>query len=227
MADSNNSLFTKVYQELLLHFGPRGWWPGESRLEVILGAILAQAVSWKNVEKAIANIKQAGLMDIMSLSEAEPDYLAELIRPALYHHQKAKKLKAMIAFINENYQGDLASMFAEETDTLRKKLLTIWGIGYETADSILLYAGDKLIFVVDAYTKRIFARLGMVDEKISYQEMQMILHKNVVPEVPVYNEYHALLVSLGNSYCNKRRPKCEECPIAIFCKYYSNLQEKK
>ena len=216
----------EIYHTLLEHFGPRGWWPADSRLEVIIGAVLTQAVAWKNVTRAIDNLKRANLMNINFIIDIDEEDLAQHIKPALYHRQKAKKLKALMTFIATEYNGDLDLMFAESLPILRKKLLGIWGIGPETADSILLYAGDKTVFVVDTYTKRIFNRLGMVDENISYQEMQEYLQKNIPSDLYIYNEYHALLVGLGANYCKKIRPHCSKCPLLNLCKYLTHLQEK-
>ena len=216
----------EIYHTLLEHFGPRGWWPADSPLEVIIGAVLTQAVAWKNVTRAIDNLKRANLMDINIIIDIDEEDLAQHIKPALYHRQKAKKLKALMTFIATEYNGDLDLMFAESLPILRKKLLGIWGIGPETADSILLYAGDKTVFVVDTYTKRIFYRLGMVDENISYQEMQEYLQKNIPSDLYIYNEYHALLVGLGANYCKKSKPRCSQCPLLNLCKYLTHLQEK-
>ncbi|MEN6350651.1 MAG: endonuclease III domain-containing protein [Syntrophomonas sp.] len=216
----------QIYDSLLSHFGPRGWWPGDSRLEIILGAVLTQAVAWKNVEKAIKNLKQANLLSIPKLLNMDEEELAEFIRPALYHRQKARKINKMLVFIHENYKGDLDLMLSQPTNSLREKLLTLWGIGPETADSILLYAGNHKIFVVDAYTKRVFTRLDMVDEDVAYNEMQVFMHRYVAPQTQIYNEYHALLVALGANYCLKSKPRCPECPLNDKCKYFKTLQEK-
>jgi endonuclease-3 related protein len=222
----NQELVMQIYHTLLKHFGPRGWWPADSRLEIIIGAVLTQAVAWKNVTLAIDNLKWANLMDINTIVNIDEEDLAQYIKPALYHRQKARKLKTLINFIATEYNGDLDLMFAESLPVLRKKLLATWGIGPETADSILLYAGDKMVFVVDTYTKRIFYRLGMVEENISYQEMQEFLEHYIPPNIYIYNEYHALLVGLGANYCKKSRPRCSKCPVQNLCKYLTHLQEK-
>lgn len=216
----------QIYHTLLEHFGPRGWWPADSRLEVIIGAVLTQAVAWKNVTRAIDNLKRANLMDISTVIEIDEEDLAQCIKPALYHRQKAGKLKALMSFIASEYKGDLDLMFAESLPILRKKLLAVWGIGPETADSILLYAGDKMVFVVDTYTKRIFYRLSMVEENISYQEMQEFLEHYMPPNLYIYNEFHALLVGVGSNYCKKSRPRCNQCPLLSLCKYLTHLQER-
>lgn len=216
----------QIYHTLLEHFGPRGWWPADSRLEVIIGAVLTQAVAWKNVTRAIDNLKSAGLIDINAILNIDVEELAQYIKPALYHRQKARKLKALMSFIATEYDGDLDWLFSESLPILRKKLLGVWGIGPETADSILLYAGDKTVFVVDTYTKRIFYRLGMAEENISYQEMQELLEHHIPPNLYIYNEYHALLVGLGANYCKKSRPHCSQCPLQNLCKYLTHMQEK-
>lgn len=216
---------TQVYTLLFQHYGPRYWWPGESRLEIIVGAILTQAVAWKNVEKAIHNLKMGKVLAFQPLLNMPEEDLALLIKPALYHRQKTKKIKAMINFIANEYNGDLDLMFKSTQSDLREKLLGIWGIGPETADSILLYAGNIPIFVVDAYTIRIFSRLGMVNENISYQQMQNFMHENVELDIYIYNEYHALLVALGADCCRKTRADCRSCPIRSFCKQSLHLQE--
>lgn len=223
---STQDLLMQIYHTLLEHFGPRGWWPGESRLEVIIGAVLTQAVAWKNVTRAIDNLKSAQLIDIAAILSINEEDLAQHIKPALYHRQKARKLKALVTFIAAEYNGDLDVMFSESLPVLRKKLLKVWGIGPETADSILLYAGDKTVFVVDTYTKRIFYRLGMVDENISYQEMQEYVQNNIPLDLYIYNEYHALLVGLGANYCKKSIPRCSQCPLQNLCKYLTHMQEK-
>ncbi|MDD2585299.1 MAG: endonuclease III domain-containing protein [Syntrophomonadaceae bacterium] len=224
--DTYREYLENIYNLLLQHFGPRGWWPGDSQLEIILGAVLTQAVAWKNVEKAIDNLKGADLLNLTRLDAIKEDDLADLIKPALYHRQKAKKIKILITFIYSEYEGDLNVMFKSPLEELRVKLLSVWGIGPETADSILLYAGNYKIFVIDAYTLRIFYRLGLCKEDTAYSEMQDFMHKYVIPEVRIYNEYHALLVALGANYCSKSRPRCNNCPLAKYCKYLSTLQEK-
>ena len=210
-------MLRQIYEALLGHFGPRGWWPGESRLEIIIGAVLTQAVAWRNVKRAIDNLKSARLIDINALLDVDQEILAEQIRPALYHRQKSKKLKALMAYIADKYDGDLDLMFQEPLPKLREELLAVWGIGPETADSILLYAGDKLIFVVDAYTIRIFSRLGWVEDKCSYEKMQGLMQRHLPADTQTYNEYHALLVALGANYCKKRKAFCQECPLAEYC----------
>ncbi len=215
----------EIYEALLNYFGPRGWWPGETRLEIMVGAVLTQAVAWKNVTRAIDNLKADGLLDLQKLVEVPEEVLAETIRPALYHRQKAKKIKALVGYIVERYSGNLDEMFIQPLPELRQELLVIWGIGPETADSILLYAGNKNIFVIDAYTRRIFSRLGLVSEKISYHDLQQFMQERIPSDTKLYNEYHALLVGLGAHLCKKENPGCPACPLGKWCNYFLNLQE--
>lgn len=207
----------EIYQRLSEHFGPRGWWPGESRLEIVLGAILTQAVSWKNVEKAIRALKEAELLDFSALLSLAEEDLAALIKPTLYHRQKARRLKILLGYIAEKHNGDFDLMFGRPFPELRAELLNLWGIGPETADSILLYAGNYPVFVVDAYTIRIFSRLGWVEEKCSYEKMQGLMQEYLPLNTRLYNEYHALLVALGANYCKKKRALCCECPLSGSC----------
>lgn len=223
--NANQNLIIDLYQRLLLNFGPQGWWPGDTQEEIILGAILTQAVSWSNVEKAINNLKNHSLLNFAALAQAEDEQILPLIKPALYHRQKLRKIRAFLKFLQQEYAGSLEQMWTEDLAILRTKLLNVWGIGPETADSILLYAGEKAIFVVDAYTKRIFSRLGMVNEEISYHDLQYFLEQNTEKDVAIYNEFHALLVALGASCCRKNRPLCPSCPLSGSCKYFRGRQE--
>lgn len=203
----------RFYEELHKKFGPQGWWPGESALECILGAILTQNTSWKNVEKAIDNLKRENLISMEDLSLIHTNELAELIRPSGYYNQKAIKIKNFISFLVEEFAGSLDSMFATERLQLRKKLLSIKGIGPETADSIMLYAGGMPVFVVDAYTWRVLHRHGLVPETTSYGEIQELFTDSLPEDAGVFNEYHALLVKLGKEHCRKREPLCAGCPL--------------
>ena len=212
MGDLTNVL-KDIYNRLYSAFGPQHWWPGESRFEIIVGAVLTQNTNWKNVERAIANLKQAGNLDIQKIYELDIGTLAGLIRPAGYFNIKAKRLKNLIKFIVEGYSADLDRMFSVDTYFLRQQLLEINGLGPETVDSILLYAGNKPIFVVDAYTRRIFSRHSICFEDISYDELQSLIEAHIDRDVSLYNEYHALLVRLGKDYCKKSNPLCNKCPI--------------
>lgn len=217
MNDHRYARVMKIYDALLEHFGPRHWWPGDTRLEIVVGAILTQAVAWKNVKKAIDSLKQNDCLDYTTLLNIDESRLAELIRPALYHRQKAKKIKSMLGFIEDCYQGDLDLMLEKDWKVSREQLLNVWGLGPETVDSILLYAGQHPVFVVDAYTRRIMFRQGLVEEGIDYKGMQEFMTMYSIVGTQLYNEYHALLVGLGARYCRKNRPLCGECPIQGTC----------
>jgi endonuclease-3 related protein len=200
------------YNALLEHYGPQGWWPANTELECILGTILTQNTSWKNVEKAIENLKRENLISIEKLALIPISSLAELIRPSGYFNQKAIKIKNFVNFVMQNYDGNLQKMLEEDTQKLREKLLSIKGIGPETADSILLYAGKKPIFVVDTYTYRILLRHGLIPEETSYGEIQELFMDFLPEDTQLFNEYHALLVKLGKEHCGKK-PICEGCPL--------------
>ncbi len=207
-----------IYNRLLAHFGPRHWWPADTPFEMIVGAILTQNVSWRSASAAIANIKDAGLLSVDGLLASGEEELAALLRPARFHLQKARKLQAFCKVIAEEFRGDLGAFLSQNIHTLRPRLLQIYGIGPETADAIILYAAEKPIFVIDAYTHRIFNRLGYFGEKAKYREMQDFFMKHLPPDVPLYNEYHAQIDALGHNICFKSRPRCEECPVFDLCK---------
>lgn len=207
-----------IYERLLRHNGPRGWWPGETRDEVIIGAILTQSISWRNVTRAIDNLRAATLLSLGALYNAELETIEPLIIPTRYYRQKALKLKAFCHHLYENYEGSLDEMFRIPLDALREELLTLRGIGPETADCILLYAGELPSFPGDAYTKRIFARLGLLKPDATYDEMRRLFMDNLPPEVGLYNDYHAQIDGLGNQYCAPKDPRCGECPIRDLCK---------
>ncbi len=201
-----------VYNTLLEEFGPRNWWPARTRFEVIVGAILTQNTAWKNVEKAILNLQKNRVLSFQGISNINEKNLAELVKPSGYFNQKSKKLKAFVKFATDEYNGSLSSMEKENHGVLRDKLLGVYGIGNETADSILLYAFQKPVFVVDAYTQRIFSRHGFIPENSSYDHTQRFFKKNLPEDVCLYNEYHALIVCVGNRFC-RSRPDCEQCPL--------------
>jgi len=213
--DSLKDILLNAYDRMYQHFGSRHWWPANSTLEIIVGAILTQNTAWANVEKAIENIKAAGGLSIKRLSDIPGEILAEWIRPSGYFNIKTRRLKAIIHFIGERYEGNLEKMASVPLDTLRKELLNIYGIGEETADSILLYAFEKPIFVIDAYTRRIFARHRLVGEKSPYNEIQRFFMSNLPKNVPFFNEYHALIVETGKTFC-RRKPLCSPCPLLGF-----------
>ena len=202
----------KIYQKLYNAIGPRHWWPGDSPFEVIMGAILTQNTSWKNVETAIKALKENNLLDPAKLLKVDEGILANTIKSSGFFNIKAKRIKNFIRFLFENYQGSLAKMFSENLIPLREKLLKVNGIGPETADSILLYAGGKPIFVVDAYTKKILLRHNLISKAAGYSETQALFMENLEKDVRMFNEYHALLVYVGKYFC-KRIPGCENCPM--------------
>jgi endonuclease-3 related protein len=205
-----------IYQCLLAGYGPQHWWPGDSPFEVIVGAILTQSAAWGNVEKALANLKGEGVLSPQELYHLPEDRLAQLIYPSGYYNAKARKLKAFVRQLVEVYQGDLDRLFARDIAALRPELLALHGIGPETADSILLYAGAKPVFVIDAYTRRSAARLGLAPANASYAALQTLFMANLPPQVPLLNEYHALLVRLGKEACRKV-PRCLVCPLLELC----------
>ncbi len=202
----------QIYDKLYKEFGPRHWWPADSDFEIIIGAILTQNTSWVNVEKAIANLKKRNLLNPKKLYKINTKILAQLIKPSGYYNIKAKRLKSFAEFLFKNYNGSLKNMFSRPWQELRSQLLEVNGIGPETADSILLYAGNKPVFVVDAYTKRIFSRHNFVDPAAKYGELQHIFMKNLPHDHKIFNEYHALIVELGKNIC-KKKPGCRICPI--------------
>jgi endonuclease-3 related protein len=205
--------FHDIYDRLFSAFGPQNWWPGETPFEVMLGAVLVQNTSWKNVEKAIGNLRKEGLLDPHALYKLASEELAELIRPAGYYRIKASRLRNLLTLVVEQYDGSLESMFATSPAGLREELLSVNGIGPETADSILLYAGEMPKFVVDTYTHRVFARHGWVEFDIDYHGLQACFESGLENDVELYNEYHALLVRVGHLHCRKM-PRCDGCPLA-------------
>jgi endonuclease-3 related protein len=208
----------EIHDILLKRFGPQDWWPGDTPFEVVIGAILTQSTSWTNVEKAISNLKDKKLLSSEGIRKIDAQELALHIRSAGYYNAKAKKLKEFMEHIYANHGGSLELMFKSDGRTLRTELLSIWGIGPETADSIVLYAAEKPEFVVDAYTKRIFSRLGYVKEDISYEGLKEFSEQNLPRKVKIYNEFHALLVRLGKEHCKKTKPLCSGCPLEKRCR---------
>lgn len=209
---SGREILEEIYKRLFEAFGPQHWWPGETPFEVIVGAILTQNTAWANVEKAMKNLKKNKLLNPLALKSVSLKRLAQLIMPAGYYNQKAKKIKNFIKFLFDNYQGSLKRMFSEDFLVLRAKLLDVNGIGLETADSILLYAGNKPIFVVDAYTRRILNRHNLIKPDESYTEIQNYFMDNLENEVKLFNEFHALFVRLGKKIC-RSEPNCRICPL--------------
>ncbi len=207
-----SAILLELYKRLYGAYGSMHWWPGDTPFEVIVGAILTQNTNWRNVEKAIQNLKEKGVLNPKGIHQLERNQLAFLIKPSGYFRIKADRLKAFLNFLFKNYNGNIDNMKKEEMETLRPKLLEVKGIGPETADSILLYGLRKPIFVVDAYTKRILSRHGIVSEKASYEEIQKFCMNHLPHKENLFNEYHALLVHLGKTLC-KRVPRCGICPL--------------
>lgn len=201
-----------IYDRLYKHFGPRHWWPGDTPFEVIMGAILTQNTAWGNVEKAISNLKKCTSLNPRSLAGLKFRELAGLIRPAGYYNIKTKRLKNFLNFLSQGFGGSLRKLFRLSTKELRKRLLEINGIGPETADSILLYAAKRPIFVVDAYTKRMLLRHNIIKPSQDYRDIQSLFMRNLPRKSRLFNEYHALIVQLGKAYC-KKRPLCHLCPL--------------
>jgi endonuclease-3 related protein len=207
-----NETLSEIYKMLYDAFGPQHWWPGETPFEIMAGAILTQNTSWANVEKAIANLKSAGYLTPDALHRINIAQLAELIRPAGYFNIKAKRLKSFVDWLFDNYGGELANLQNISTDRLREELLSVKGIGRETADSILLYALEKPVFVVDAYTARITLRHRLIEPGADYEQLRQLFESNLPEDVKLFNEYHALLVRTGKEFC-RPKARCSGCPL--------------
>src|ERR1700730_4804547 len=205
--------------------GPMHWWPAKTPFEVIVGAILTQNTSWTNVERAIANLRSAQMLTPPAIAAARLSRLAILVRPSGYFRQKAKKLKTFVRFLQREYGGSLERMFDTPTVELRVKLLSVHGIGPETADSILLYAGSHPVFVVDAYTHRIFGRHGITDGKPQYESVRAFFEGALPRDSQLFNEFHALVVNTGKNWCRKNDPRCEECPLGSLLSASSPLSQ--
>jgi endonuclease III related protein len=203
----------RYYEAMSGALGPMHWWPARTPFEVIVGAILTQSTAWGNVERAIANLRAARLLTPAAMLRVSTPRLAALVRPSGYFRQKAKKLKAFVRFLQHEYRGSLRRMFLTPTAELRVKLLSVHGIGPETADSILLYAGNHPVFVVDAYTHRIFGRHGITDGKPEYEKVRVLIESAIPVQAQLFNEFHALIVNTGKNWCRKSAPRCEECPL--------------
>lgn len=211
---------TDIYEKLYRHFGPRHWWPStDGPFEVIIGAILTQNTAWSNVEKAISNLKKEKALIPRKLKAVPQKKLAKLIRSSGFFNEKAKKLKHFLDFLFGQYEGSIFRMKREKLPILREKLLSVKGIGPETADSILLYALDKPIFVIDAYTKRILSRHSLAREDATYDELQQLFMDNLKPDVKLFNEYHALIVETGKQFCKTKNPNCGACPLGNLRRY--------
>ena len=205
--------FLDAYDLLFAHFGPQHWWPAETPFEVMVGAVLTQNTNWDNVRKAIAELRERGLLSYQALAGCSAEEIAPLIRASGYYNLKARRLKNLLDFLGEEYRGDLDALGNDDPDTARQKLLAVKGIGPETADSILLYACNQPILVVDMYTHRVFSRHNLLPEECAYQEMQDTISAQLPRETALFNEFHALIVRVAASYCKKSKPLCGECPL--------------
>lgn len=209
-------LFYNMFHAMLDALGPSGWWPAETPFEVAVGAILTQNTNWANAARAIASLKAAGPFEARALVALPDAELAERIRPAGYYRLKAKRLKNLLGFLVRDYDGDIGRLAAEDMETARQKLLAVSGVGPETADSIVLYALGLPSFVVDAYTARICHRHALIAEDADYDALRELFMDALPADVALYNEFHALLVRVGNGWCRPRAPRCRECPLERF-----------
>lgn len=208
-----------IYERLIARYGAQHWWPAQSPIEVIVGAILTQSAAWGNVEKAIANLEAAKALSPEVLRQLSLAEIATLIRPCGYYNAKALKLKSFVRFLGEQYHDNLDKLFDSNIDHIRQRLLAIFGIGPETADSIILYAAEKPIFVIDAYTRRIIGRIGLAPDNNSYTAFQALFMDNLPADTGLFNEYHALLVRLAKEVCRKS-PLCPQCCLNNLCHLY-------
>ena len=224
MSTSTGKTLRAFYNAMFKAFGPQRWWPAKTPTEVVIGAILTQNTAWNNVVRAINNLREAGLLDLPRLHKTDPAVLAELIRPSGTYKVKARRLKTFLDWLDERYDCDLDRMFATPLHALREELLGVSGIGRETADAILLYAGNLPTFVVDAYTARILYRHRLIDDSADYDEIKDLFESNLPADVPLFNEYHALLVQVGKLHC-RPRARCEGCPLDPFEHEVENRDE--
>jgi len=208
-------ILLKIYNSLYHYFGPLNWWPGDTPFEIMVGAILTQNTSWSNAEKAINNLKKENLLEPRKLYRINQEKLTQLVKPSGYYNIKAQRLKNFVNLFVNNFEGSAEKMFSGDGRELRKKLLKVNGIGPETADSILLYAGKKAFFVVDAYTKRIFSRHKLISKDSTYYQIQEFFNQNLDRDVELFNEFHAQIVMLGKTICTSKNPDCAKCPIAF------------
>ena len=211
-----SSVLDEIYHRLYRRHGPQGWWPAESRFEVIVGAILTQSTAWVNVEKALASMKAAGCWSFQAIIDMPEEDLASVIRSSGYFNAKARKLRAFADRVLE--RGGLEELFAQDVQELRRELLSIHGIGEETADDIIVYAAEKPSFIIDSYTRRIVDRMGLAPEHGSrYRDYQALFSDNLPPDTALFNEFHALLDHHAKVVCLKRQPRCSACCLADLC----------
>lgn len=209
-----------IYSLLEATFGDLGWWPAQTRAEIMVGAILVQSVSWSNTVKALDNLRDRDLLDFHHLYLADHAVIEDCVKSSRFYKSKTKKLKAMSQHVVERYNNSLDAFLGQPMETLRNELLSIHGIGPETADAIVLYAAGLPSFVVDAYTKRIFSRLGLIDEGVGYTELRAWFMNHLPHNVRLYNQYHALLDGAGHAFCSAAKPKCNPCPLKGQCRFY-------
>jgi endonuclease III related protein len=215
------------YEELLRQFGPQGWWPARTRLEVILGAILTQNTTWQNAARAISRLREAGLLQWSRLRQASISRLETCVRPAGYFRQKARAIRTFVEWLDTTHGGSLDVVFCQPPELARTQLLALRGLGPETADAILLYAGKLPFFVADAYTRRVLARHNLISPEDGYQAAQQFLHRHLPANEGLFNEFHALLVETGKRYCKKQAPECYGCPLEPFLPVDGNLQRAR
>lgn len=206
-----------IYQALYGAFGHQQWWPADTAEEVLIGAVLAQNVAWENAKRAIQGLKENELLSLAAIDQTDTAVIAPLIRPSRFYNQKAERLKNLSALLFDRFAGSLEAMFAAELYELRGALKQLSGFGDETVDSILLYAAEKPIFVIDAYTRRIFARLGLIPADWRYRDCQRFFMERLPADLDLYQDYHAQIVKLGSGICKKQKPRCAECPIRFCC----------
>ncbi len=205
--------YLEAYDLLYSHFGSQNWWPGETPLEVMVGAVLTQNTNWRNVTKAIDNLRRAGMLGYPQLLELSVDQLAEYIRPSGYYNLKAKRLLNLLEMIHVHYDGNLDYFLDDDLASARENLLSVKGVGPETADSVLLYACGQPVFVIDTYTHRVFSRHNLVEQETDYDTMQAIFMDKLPVDTQLFNEFHALIVLVAKQFCKKTEPLCGQCPL--------------
>ncbi len=210
----------QYYDALIRAYGPQHWWPGRTRFEIVAGAILTQNTSWPNVERALVQLRKEKLLNVAAMLRVPSPKLAKLIRSSGYFREKARKLKEFARYVQTHHGGSLTRMFRAPTAQLREDLLRTHGIGPETADAILLYAGKHPVFVVDAYTRRVLARHGLASGRENYEEIRALFERSLPRDVAIYNEYHALLVHIGKQHCRKARALCDGCALQPFLPHF-------
>ena len=215
--DGLGETLLRIYQALLEAYGPQGWWPGDSPFEVMVGAVLVQNTAWRNVERAMANLKAAGVLCPAGLRDLPGEEMERLLRPAGTYRVKAARVRALVEYLFRAHGGNPAGLARADPTTLRRELLGVPGIGPETADSILLYAGGHPAFVVDAYTRRLLARLGLAAAGASYEALGALFVAHLPADAHLFNEYHALIVRHVKVHCRKRQPRCLGCPLFGLC----------